>query len=106
MAVDDFSRLQDRSLVISEGLIAGEWKHAKGNKTFPVINPATGAILQECADLDRTAFIDAIRSAKCGTKAFSERTTAKERGSILRRWHDLVMANYLDSKPFTILSKV
>lgn len=96
MAIDSFLKLQDQSLVISEGLIAGKWKQAKGNNTFPVINPATGGVLLQCADLDRSAFIDAIGSAKSGTKVFFEQTTAKQRGSILRRWHDLVMANHLD----------
>ena len=98
MATGNFSELKDRSLIISEGLIAGKWRHAGNNKTFPVINPATNTVLHECADLDRAAFVEAIASAKSGTKAFFEGTTAKERGLILRRWHDLVMANHLDRK--------
>lgn len=63
MANDVFSKLEDRSLIISEGFIGGKWKHAGDNKTFPAINPATNTVLHECADLDRVAFIEAIAIA-------------------------------------------
>lgn len=97
MASTEFSALRDQSLVVTEGLVAGQWTTAKDNKTFTVTNPATGGLLARCADLDRAAFKLAIQSAKHGTKSFFENTTAKERGSILRKWHDLVMANLVDS---------
>ncbi|KAK1472332.1 hypothetical protein CTAM01_16396 [Colletotrichum tamarilloi] len=90
---DVFAKLQDKSLLISSGLVAGEWKNGQDGKTFPVYEPSSATVLQECANLSRQDFIDAIESAKKGSAKFHESTTAKERGALLRKWFDLVIAN-------------
>lgn len=96
MASDMLSKLRDPSLLISDGLIDGKWRSAPNGATFPVYEPATGTVLKECANLGLQDFKDAIDSAEVGTKQFYESTTAKERGSMLRRWFDLVTANVED----------
>lgn len=101
---DVFAKLQDKSLLISSGLVAGDWKNGQDGKTFPVYEPSSATVLQEIANLGRQDFVDAIESAKTGTAKFYESTTAKERGALLRKWYDLVMANADDCKCFVKLS--
>ncbi|KAK6227419.1 hypothetical protein QIS74_00974 [Colletotrichum tabaci] len=90
---DVFAKLQDKSLLVTSGLVAGEWKTGQDGKTFPVYEPSSATVLQECANLSRQDFVDAIESAKKGSANFHESTTAKERGALLRKWYDLVIAN-------------
>lgn len=90
--------LRDPSLLNSQGLIGGTWKSAPLDKTFPVIEPSTGDVLHECADFSKQDFIDAIESAHDGYQEFYSSTTAKERGVILRKWNDLILANSEDRK--------
>lgn len=88
--------LRDPSLLNSQGLIGGTWKSAPLDKTFPVIEPSTGDVLRQCADFSKQDFIDAIESAHDGYQDFYSSTTAKERGVILRKWNDLILANSED----------
>ncbi|GKT83819.1 succinate-semialdehyde dehydrogenase [Colletotrichum tofieldiae] len=90
---DAFNKLQDKSLLVVCGLVAGEWKNGQDGKTFPVYEPSSATVLQECANLSRQDFIAAIESAKKGSATFYESTTAKERGALLRKWYDLVITN-------------
>uniref|UniRef100_A0A0B7KCZ5 succinate-semialdehyde dehydrogenase [NAD(P)(+)] n=1 Tax=Bionectria ochroleuca TaxID=29856 RepID=A0A0B7KCZ5_BIOOC len=96
------SQVKDQSLIVSSGLVNGEWRTGANGKTFNVSEPSTNTTLLECADLDKQDFVDAIASAKIGTKEFHENTTAKERGALLRKWYDLIIANSADIA--TILS--
>jgi succinate-semialdehyde dehydrogenase / glutarate-semialdehyde dehydrogenase len=89
------SNVKDKSLVVASGLVAGEWR--EGKRKFPVTEPSSNTTLLECADLEQQDFIDAIQSAKVGTRDFYESTTAKDRGNLLRKWHDLISANASDS---------
>ncbi|KAM6536128.1 hypothetical protein FALCPG4_005646 [Fusarium falciforme] len=101
MAYITLPKLQDPSLLVTTGLISGEWLAMEG-KAFPVYEPSSGAAFRDCANLGRQDFVDAIESAEAGTKRFYEETTAAQRGAILRKWFDLVIANVQDLA--TILS--
>ncbi len=70
-------------------LIDGEWVTSK--KTFPVLDPATGDKLADVPDLTAE---DAQRAIDAAYKAFPAWSAkpAKERGAILERWCDLVLA--------------
>ena len=92
--------LQNPSMFDTRGLVAGTWRHASSNDVFPVYEPSTGLVLEHCANFGRADFIEAIDSAYTGYQAFYSSTTAKERGSILRRWNDLILANIKDCKTF------
>jgi succinate-semialdehyde dehydrogenase/glutarate-semialdehyde dehydrogenase len=72
-------------------LIGGEWRAAEGASTFPVEDPATGRTLCEVADGspgDGVAALDAAVKAQTGWAAHPPR----ERGEILRRSFELIMA--------------
>ncbi len=74
------------------GFIAGSWTSGNGTTTFDVINPATGetlATLPEMGAAETSAAIDAAHRAQ---PAWAARP-AKERSAILRKWHDLMIAN-------------
>lgn len=93
----DFSKLlKDPTLLETRGLVAGEWTFAADKKTFPVYEPSTGRVLLECSDFGQQDFIRAIEVADKGYEKFSSTTTAKERGSMLRRWNDLILSNAED----------
>ena len=82
--------LNDKSLLTAKGYINGEWQDASAS--FDVTNPATGEKLVSVADMGRAetrAAIDAAHAAKAGWAAL----TGKERGAILRKLYDLMIAN-------------
>lgn len=85
-----FTQVQDQTLVITSGLVAGQWRSAK--KTFPIYEPSSATVLTSCADLGHKDILEAIDSAETGTKKFFENTTARERGALLRNWFELVTA--------------
>ena len=72
--------------------IDGAWTGADSGATFAVTDPATGAEIARVPDLGAAETERAIAAA---AKAFPawRRKTAKERSDILRRFHDLMMAD-------------
>ena len=81
--------LKDTRLFREQCYIDGEWVGAQ--KTFPVDNPATGAILGSVPDLGTAETRRAIDAAERAWPAWRAKT-AKERAAILRKWFDLMMA--------------
>lgn len=72
-------------------LVGGQWRDAASGATFDVDNPATGATLAAVADAsvqDARAALDAAVAAQADWAA----TAPRERGEILRRAYDLVIA--------------
>ena len=86
-------RLADPSLLTGTALIDGQ--PVAGGRQFAVRNPATGAELARVADLGVAEIRAAIAAARAAGKAWAART-GKDRAAILRRWHDLVLANQED----------
>jgi succinate-semialdehyde dehydrogenase/glutarate-semialdehyde dehydrogenase len=88
-------KLQDANLLRQQAYIAGEWTGAARGATIDVTNPATGERLGTIPDMRAEETRRAIEAA---AKAMPEwaRKTAKERAAILRRWHDLMLANQQD----------
>jgi succinate-semialdehyde dehydrogenase/glutarate-semialdehyde dehydrogenase len=70
------------------------------NKTFPVYEPATEAVLGNVPNFSRADFRVAIEDAQKGFIEYSENTLATQRGALLRKWYDLVMTNVDDCKLF------
>ncbi|WP_304618392.1 NAD-dependent succinate-semialdehyde dehydrogenase [Paracoccus sediminilitoris] len=82
--------LNDPSLLETRGFVDGRW--IEGAARFDVQDPATGASIAQVADLtveDTGAAIDAAHRAGPDWAAM----TGKERSAIMRRWHDLIVAN-------------
>ncbi|MEM9793401.1 MAG: succinate-semialdehyde dehydrogenase (NADP(+)), partial [Pseudomonadota bacterium] len=55
--------LQDRSLLISQGLVGGDWVPADSKETFVVTNPARGDVLAQVPDMGRAETARAIEAA-------------------------------------------
>ncbi|KFY49665.1 hypothetical protein V496_09886 [Pseudogymnoascus sp. VKM F-4515 (FW-2607)] len=89
------SSLTDKSLFISEAFVDGEWVSVSNERTFEVLEPVFGKPFSKVADLGKEDFERAIQSAKVAQKKY-KCTTATERGSLLRKWFDLVIANKTD----------
>ena len=86
-------QLQDKSLLRQACYINGKW--VTGAETLDVTNPASGAVLGTIPNLGRAETADAIQAAEKAQKQWAA-TPAKTRGQILRKWHDLMMANQED----------
>ena len=87
--------LNDPKLLRTQLYVAGKWMDADSRATADVLNPATrekiGTVPNAGAAETRTAL-------EAAAKAQPEwaRKTAKERATILRRWHDLILQNLDD----------
>jgi len=88
-------QLKDNKLLRQQCYIDGEWRDAAGGATLDVINPATQKKLGTVPRMGTVETRAAIEAAHAALPAWA-RKTAKERAVILRRWHDLMMANQDD----------
>ncbi|MET3518628.1 NAD-dependent succinate-semialdehyde dehydrogenase [Mesorhizobium sp. M4B.F.Ca.ET.190.01.1.1] len=74
------------------GYIDGVWTAGDASRTFDVLNPATGEVLASLPDMGAAETRDAITAAHAAQPAWAARP-AKERAAILRKWHELMVAN-------------
>jgi succinate-semialdehyde dehydrogenase/glutarate-semialdehyde dehydrogenase len=77
-------------LVETAAFIDGLW--IESETTFEVLNPADGTVIAKVADLGASETKVAIEAAHRAFPAWAART-AKERGAILRKWSDLMLAH-------------
>jgi succinate-semialdehyde dehydrogenase/glutarate-semialdehyde dehydrogenase len=87
--------LKDPTLLRTLAFVNGEWVNAASGAHHDVHNPATGEKLGTVPDMGAAETRRAIEAAAAALPAWA-RLTAKERGAILRRWHDLMMSNQED----------
>jgi succinate-semialdehyde dehydrogenase/glutarate-semialdehyde dehydrogenase len=87
--------LQDPDLFRHQAYVAGRWCDADNGATLDVNNPATGEILGTVPMMGAAETRRAIDAAK---NAWGDwrRKPAKERSALLRKWHDLMVANIED----------
>ncbi|KAH7371116.1 Aldehyde/histidinol dehydrogenase [Pyrenochaeta sp. MPI-SDFR-AT-0127] len=88
------SSLKNRELFISEAFIDGQW--LKKERTFSVIEPSTETVLGRVSDTDLSDFRTAIASAEVAQDQFFRSTTAAQRGQLLKKWYELIIANQDD----------
>jgi len=88
-------QLNDTSLLRTRCYVAGRWIEAEGGATLAVVNPATGRALGTVPRMGAAETRRAIDAAAEAYPAWARRT-AKERAAILRRWHELMLANRED----------
>ncbi|MBI4206416.1 MAG: NADP-dependent succinate-semialdehyde dehydrogenase [Betaproteobacteria bacterium] len=88
-------QLKDMSLFRQQCYINGEWVDADNKATLAVHNPADGQQLGTVPNLTAAETRRAIEGAHAAWPAWRAKT-AKERAGILRKWHDLMMANQED----------
>jgi succinate-semialdehyde dehydrogenase/glutarate-semialdehyde dehydrogenase len=84
--------LKDPTLLRQQCYVDGEWVDARSGGKVEVANPATGEVLGTVPSLDAAETRRAIEAAAAAFPAWAART-AKDRAGILRRWHDLMLAN-------------
>ncbi|MEI8393513.1 MAG: NAD-dependent succinate-semialdehyde dehydrogenase [Rhodospirillaceae bacterium] len=89
------SALIDRTLLLEQALVDGVWIDADDGGVMPVTDPATDATLARVADLGAAETERAIEAAAAAFPGWRA-CTAKERAAILRRWHELILANQDD----------
>ncbi|HSC06609.1 MAG TPA: NADP-dependent succinate-semialdehyde dehydrogenase [Steroidobacteraceae bacterium] len=87
--------LKDSKLLRQKCYIDGEWRDAGGGQAIDVINPATQKKIGTVPRMGTAEARTAIAAANAAWPAWARRT-AKERAVILKRWHDLMMANQDD----------
>lgn len=73
-------------------LIDGEWRASASGGVFDVHNPATGEVVASIADADADDADAAVRAAARAQRSWA-RTTPRARADILRRTHELLIAD-------------
>jgi succinate-semialdehyde dehydrogenase/glutarate-semialdehyde dehydrogenase len=81
--------LSKPSILRTQGYIDGKWVDADSGKTFPVYDPATGALIANVPSMGAAETRRAIEAANRAWKPWRS-LLAKERSAILRRWFDLI----------------
>ncbi|WP_083004952.1 NAD-dependent succinate-semialdehyde dehydrogenase [Halomonas sp. GT] len=87
--------LKDATLQRDACLVGGAWIGADDNQFDDVTNPANGSVLGRVPRLGEAETLRAIDAAEEALPAWQARS-AKERGSLLRRWHDLLIEHQED----------
>ena len=87
--------LKDPTLLRTQAFLNGEWVNADNHGSHEVLNPATREKLGTVPEMGAAETRRAIEAAAAAFAAWAAKT-AKDRGSILRRWFDLMMANQDD----------
>ena len=95
MTVTDAITLKDRRLLRQLAYIDGKWVGADSKKTFEVDDPATGKAIAVAPDLGAVETRRAVDAAARALPAWRAKT-AKERGAIVRKWAELMLANQDD----------
>jgi len=85
-------KLKDSSLFRQQCYVDGAWIGAPGGAALDVTNPATGARIGTVPVLGAAETERAVAAAHRAFPAWAAKT-AKERGALLRRWYELIVAN-------------
>jgi len=88
-------KLTDSNLLRTQAYIGGKWENANGGATHEVINPASREKIGTVPDMGAAETQRAIDAAHAAFPGWAAKT-AKERGTILRKWFDLMIANQDD----------
>ncbi len=78
-------------VIREQAFTGGEWRDADDGSTFDVTNPSTG---EKIASVPNMGVAETRAAIDATARAFTEwrEKTGKERGAVLRRWYDLIMA--------------
>ncbi|TWC66490.1 NADP-dependent succinate-semialdehyde dehydrogenase [Herbaspirillum sp. SJZ099] len=85
-------QLKDPSLLRQQAYVNGQWRDADDGATLDVFNPANGERLGKVPQMGAAETRRAIEAANAAWPAWKKKT-ARERSAILRRWHELMLAN-------------
>jgi succinate-semialdehyde dehydrogenase/glutarate-semialdehyde dehydrogenase len=82
--------LKDPTLLRTHAFINGSWSDSTSDGTFTVRNPATGEDIARVPNMAAADVERAIAAAKAAQPAWAA-LTGKERATVLRRWHGLIL---------------
>ena len=85
-------QLNDPSLFRQQAFLSGQWCDADNGETIAVTNPATGETVGTIANMGGAEARRAIEAANAAWPAWRKKT-AKERGAVMRKWSELIVAN-------------
>ncbi|MEO8542872.1 MAG: NAD-dependent succinate-semialdehyde dehydrogenase [Burkholderiaceae bacterium] len=88
-------KLKDPSLFKQQAYVAGQWINADDGKTVAVTNPANGETIGTVPVCGAKETERAIAAADKAQKSWRD-VSAKDRGAILRKLNDLMLANTED----------
>tara|TARA_B100000686_G_scaffold342167_1_gene420777 strand:+ start:82 stop:1539 length:1458 start_codon:yes stop_codon:yes gene_type:complete len=83
-------QISDKGLLKSQAYVNGVWTDSDNGSTFAVTNPANGETIAEVASCGTEETRRAIDIAAASMIDWRKRS-AKERGSLLRKWFNLMM---------------
>ncbi|EDQ35069.2 succinate-semialdehyde dehydrogenase [Hoeflea phototrophica DFL-43] len=90
------AKLKNPDLLVTEALVGETWvSAAQAGKSFDVLNPSTGEVIASLPDLGVEETRTAIDAAYIAQKDWAKKT-GKERSAIMRKFHDLMVANVDD----------
>ncbi|SDU31057.1 NADP-dependent succinate-semialdehyde dehydrogenase [Halopseudomonas salegens] len=78
-----------------QAFINGEWCEADSQQRYQIANPADGSVLGSVPNMSTTDARQAITAAEKAQPAWRA-LSAKERSTVLRRWHALMLAHQDD----------
>lgn len=84
--------LKDAALFKQQCLLDGRWVNADDARTLNVTNPATGEIIATVPRMGAAETRRAIDAAQSAFKLWRKKSV-KERSAVLRKWHELILAN-------------
>lgn len=84
--------LKSADFLRDSGYVDGNWIGGNGAASFDIFNPATGEKLATLPEMGASETAAAIDAAYKAQGAWAARP-AKERSALLRKWHDLMIAN-------------
>jgi succinate-semialdehyde dehydrogenase/glutarate-semialdehyde dehydrogenase len=87
--------LKDPTLLKSQVLIDGQWRHALNGATKEVRNPANGDLIGLIPNVGEKETQEAIDSAQVAFKTWKLRT-AEDRSNLLKRWFELMLEHQED----------
>lgn len=88
-------QLDHKGLLRPKAFINGQFVEAQSGQTFSVVNPFDGQVIAEVADCDEADTKLAIESASNAFKSWRS-LTGSERGTLLKKWHDLQLDHLED----------
>ncbi|ANF81253.1 succinate-semialdehyde dehydrogenase (NADP(+)) [Acinetobacter sp. NCu2D-2] len=88
-------QLNNPDLLKQQSYIDGVWVDAADQKSFAVLNPATGDAIASVPSVSALQVEQAVEAAETALATW-KLTTAKERSALLRKWFNLIVENQED----------
>jgi succinate-semialdehyde dehydrogenase/glutarate-semialdehyde dehydrogenase len=87
--------LRDPSLFKQQAYASGEWIAAASGEVLSIVDPADGAALGTVSSLSTSETERAVAFAATAMESWKKEPACKRSG-ILRRWHEMILANIQD----------